>query len=83
MVEGRALVQVGARSQDAHICSNCVAACDEIFEKYQEKPEPTLEDLPSPKDLVDHLDTYIIGQERVKRHAGRGGREPLQAHPRP
>ncbi len=44
-----------------------MGACDEIFTKYQKSPEPTLDDLPTPKELVEHLDTYIIGQERVKR----------------
>ena len=66
MVEGGALVQGGNRFQHAHICVECVKACEEIFKKHE--PKSGLPDqLPTPRELVDHLDDYIIGQDRVKR----------------
>jgi ATP-dependent Clp protease ATP-binding subunit ClpX len=66
MVEGNALVQAGVRNQGAHICSNCVTACDGIF--LQHKQRSALQGtLPTPRELVAHLDSYIIGQERVKK----------------
>jgi ATP-dependent Clp protease ATP-binding subunit ClpX len=66
MVEGNALVTTGVRSQTSHICGQCVTACDSIFEKHEQKH--ALEgDLPTPRQLVAHLDSYIIGQERVKK----------------
>jgi ATP-dependent Clp protease ATP-binding subunit ClpX len=66
MVEGKALAQLGARPSPAYICTRCVEACEEIFEKHRQKDEP-LETLPTPRELVKHLDGYIIGQDRVKR----------------
>ncbi len=66
MVEGKALAQQGIRPGPAYICASCVEACDEIFDKYREKAAP-LDRLPTPRELVRHLDDYIIGQDRVKR----------------
>jgi ATP-dependent Clp protease ATP-binding subunit ClpX len=66
MVEGKALTQAGAKGAPAYICSNCVEACDGIFEKYRQKNTP-IDRLPTPRELVKHLDDYIVGQDRVKR----------------
>jgi ATP-dependent Clp protease ATP-binding subunit ClpX len=66
MVEGTALVQGGTRSLNAHICNECVRACEEIFRQHEPKPGLP-EELPTPRQLVAHLDDYIIGQDRVKR----------------
>jgi ATP-dependent Clp protease ATP-binding subunit ClpX len=66
MVEGNALVQGGARNQSSHICAQCVAACDGIFAKHEQKQALDRE-LPTPRELVAHLDSYIVGQERVKK----------------
>ena len=66
MVEGNALVQNGLKAQKAHVCAECVKACETIFDKHQQAH--ALEGkLPTPRELVAHLDAYIIGQERVKR----------------
>ena len=66
MVEGSALVQTGIRQLHAHVCSDCVKACSEIFDRHEPSSGLPLE-LPTPRALVAHLDEYIIGQERVKR----------------
>ncbi|MHC5542953.1 ATP-dependent Clp protease ATP-binding subunit ClpX, partial [Singulisphaera rosea] len=66
MVEGNALVSTGVRDTSSHICAQCVDACDRIFEKHEQKN--ALEGgLPTPRQLVEHLDSYIIGQDRVKK----------------
>jgi ATP-dependent Clp protease ATP-binding subunit ClpX len=66
MVEGKALIPAGGRPQDAHICAGCVEACEGIFRQYEKKGGPP-ETPPTPRQLVAHLDDYIIGQDRVKR----------------
>jgi ATP-dependent Clp protease ATP-binding subunit ClpX len=66
MVEGSALVQNNTRQQNAHVCHDCVKACTEIFRRHE--PKAALpEELPTPRQLVQHLDEYIIGQDRAKR----------------
>ena len=66
MVEGNALVQAGSRPQVVHICARCVDACTSILQDHDREKRP-LENLPTPRDLVNHLNEYIIGQDRVKR----------------
>jgi ATP-dependent Clp protease ATP-binding subunit ClpX len=66
MVEGNALVQDGSRPQNTHICSECVRACEGIFHQHQQR-HALQGKLPTPRELVAHLDEYIIGQERVKK----------------
>jgi ATP-dependent Clp protease ATP-binding subunit ClpX len=66
MVEGNALVQNGTRPQNSHICAACVQACEGIFHQHQQR-HALQGKLPTPRELVAHLDEYIIGQERVKK----------------
>ena len=66
MIVGNALVQTGLRSADAHICSRCVEACEGIFRQHDRKAIGDFK-APTPRQLVAHLDEYLIGQERVKR----------------
>jgi ATP-dependent Clp protease ATP-binding subunit ClpX len=66
MVEGNALVQGGLKNQKSHICADCVKACDGIFRQHQQRHALDTR-IPTPRELVAHLDDYIIGQERVKR----------------
>jgi ATP-dependent Clp protease ATP-binding subunit ClpX len=65
MIEGKALAATGTRPI-THICAQCVEACDSIFAQHERK-SVQLDKLPTPKELVAHLDEYIIGQDRVKR----------------
>ena len=66
MVEASAHVQKNTRQQKAHDCHYCVKACTEIFRRHE--PKAVLpEELPTPRQLVQHLDEYIIGQDRAKR----------------
>jgi ATP-dependent Clp protease ATP-binding subunit ClpX len=66
MIEGQALVAAGLRPQISHICATCADACEGLFEKHRGKAA-LQERLPTPRELVSHLDEYIIGQERVKK----------------
>ena len=66
MVAGNALVQRSFRKDDAHVCADCVEACEGLFRR-REKKQPLAGKLPTPRELVAHLDDYIIGQDRVKR----------------
>lgn len=66
MVEGNALIQSGARNRPAHVCRHCVDVCGGIFRQHA-RSDHALPDLPNPRELVSHLDNYIIGQDRVKR----------------
>jgi ATP-dependent Clp protease ATP-binding subunit ClpX len=66
MVAGNALVQRGLRNNDAHVCADCVEACEGLFRR-RERKQPPVAKLPTPRQLVAHLDEYIIGQERVKK----------------
>ncbi|MEG0842826.1 MAG: ATP-dependent Clp protease ATP-binding subunit ClpX [Romboutsia sp.] len=53
---------------NVYICDECVELCDEII---QEEIEETIEEdttsLPKPKEMMDILNDYVIGQERAKK----------------
>jgi ATP-dependent Clp protease ATP-binding subunit ClpX len=66
MIEGKALAATGLRPNVSHICAPCAEACEGIFQQHSRK-DAQLDKLPTPRELVAHLDDYIIGQERVKR----------------
>ena len=66
MIEGKALQSMGPGQSIAHICNDCVEVCDGLFAQH-ERQNVKLDKLPTPRELVAHLDDYIIGQERVKR----------------
>ncbi len=66
MIEGKALAALNLRPHVAHICAECADACEGIFAQHERKAM-TLDGVPTPRELVKHLDDYIIGQERVKR----------------
>ncbi len=48
------------------ICSECIAACNEIIAEADVRPSPSGH-LPSPADLVAQLDDWVVGQDRAKR----------------
>ena len=67
MIEGESLAQAGVPASKSHICMSCVEACQGIFKQHARDMAAHMGQLPSPRELVDHLDQYIIGQDRVKR----------------
>ncbi|MGL5327998.1 MAG: ATP-dependent Clp protease ATP-binding subunit ClpX [Peptostreptococcaceae bacterium] len=53
---------------NVYICDECVELCDEII---QEEIEETIEEdttsLPKPKEMMEILDDYVIGQSKAKK----------------
>ena len=66
MIEGKALQPIAPGREIAHICSNCVDVCEGIFQQH-DRAKFAIDKLPTPRELVAHLDDYIIGQENVKK----------------
>ncbi|EHR88308.1 ATP-dependent Clp protease, ATP-binding subunit ClpX [Staphylococcus epidermidis VCU123] len=51
-----------------YICNECIELCSEIVE--EELAQNTSEgftELPIPKEIMDHLNEYVIGQEKAKK----------------
>ena len=50
------------------ICDECVELCNDIIrEELEEKAQSTRSSLPKPKEILDVLDQYVIGQQRAKK----------------
>lgn len=58
------LVEKLISGPNAYICDKCVSLCVDIVQK---KPVSTEFKLLKPKEIKEHLDEYIIGQEAAKR----------------
>jgi ATP-dependent Clp protease ATP-binding subunit ClpX len=59
-----------AGPNQVYICDECVQLCREIIE--EEEPtsprvEPSFAGIPTPRELYDRLNSYVIGQDRAKR----------------
>ncbi|WP_421568788.1 ATP-dependent Clp protease ATP-binding subunit ClpX [Lactiplantibacillus plantarum] len=51
-----------------YICNECIDLCKEIIdEEFSEEQTHELTDIPKPKEIVDELDQYVIGQNEAKR----------------
>ena len=51
-----------------YICDECVDLCNDIIEEEIKADDPdTLNELPSPAEIFNQLDDYVIGQERAKK----------------
>lgn len=53
-----------------YICDECVDLCNDIIrEEIKEAlPKKESEALPTPRDIREHLDDYVIGQEFAKKY---------------
>ena len=53
---------------NVYICDECVELCDEIIqEEIEEVIEEDTASLPKPKEMMDILNDYVIGQEKAKK----------------
>jgi len=55
---------------DVYICGECVELCQSILDQERRRrgiSKPLFTDVPSPREIKDHLDQYVISQERAKR----------------
>ena len=52
-----------------YICDECIELCSEIIEEEFEGEEESGSgfDMPTPKEIKDHLDQYVIGQDDAKK----------------
>ena len=53
---------------NVYICDECIELCSEIIEdEFEETIEEDTTSLPKPKEIMDILDDYVIGQEKAKK----------------
>lgn len=55
---------------DVYICSECIELCQSILEQEERRRGPSkslFKETPSPRQIVEHLDQYVIGQDAAKR----------------
>ena len=69
---GRAQKEVGKliAGPGVYICDECIGLCNEIIEQDTKEvvaSKITMGRVPSPRDIKNHLDSYVIGQERAKK----------------
>jgi len=55
---------------DVYICANCVDLCQNIFKQERRRvhtKSPTFDTIPTPRQVKEFLDEYVIGQFEAKR----------------
>lgn len=51
-----------------YICNECIELCSEIVEEeLAQNTSEAITELPTPKENMDHLNEYVIGQEKAKK----------------
>ena len=55
---------------DVYICGECIELCQSILDQEQKRRGPSnnlFNEIPTPREIVTHLDQYVIGQASAKR----------------
>src|SRR6201996_3296989 len=55
---------------DVYICGDCIELCQSILDQERRRrgvPKTLFTDIPSPRDIKEQLDSYVIGQDRAKK----------------
>ncbi|MBX3364570.1 MAG: ATP-dependent Clp protease ATP-binding subunit ClpX [Phycisphaeraceae bacterium] len=55
---------------EVYVCSNCVDLCQNIFRQERRRISSVshaLSEVPSPREIKEHLDQYVIGQDQAKK----------------
>ncbi|MCA9175656.1 MAG: ATP-dependent Clp protease ATP-binding subunit ClpX [Planctomycetales bacterium] len=55
---------------DVYICGECIDLCQSILEQEQRRrgsSKQLFDDIPTPREIVESLDSYVIGQRDAKR----------------
>src|SRR6476620_3218680 len=66
---GKSSLEVGPMVEgpnDIYICSNCTELCQNIFRQEKRKvsgSKPMFGQIPTPRQLKEFMDQYVIGQE--------------------
>ena len=55
-----------AGNNGTHICNECVDLCHGILDK-ETKPKQTFKNIPSPRQIHEHLDKHVISQDKAKK----------------
>ena len=56
-----------SQANPVHICADCVKTCQTILSQSDRHTALFASKVPTPRELVAHLDLYIIGQDQVKK----------------
>jgi ATP-dependent Clp protease ATP-binding subunit ClpX len=55
---------------DVYICGECIELCQSILDQERRRrgvPKTLFTDIPTPRDIKEQLDQYVIGQEKAKK----------------
>ncbi len=55
---------------DVYVCGECVELCQSILDQERRRrgtPHKLFSKVPSPRDIVTHLDQYVVGQDKTKK----------------
>lgn len=57
----------GSRDEEIAICNECIAKCQSLFAETEADIAEEIAELPTPTEIVAHMDEHVIGQEGAKK----------------